>query len=150
MTAWIFPCVALALSAALAVPAGRLVARVMDRAPARHEAIFDTGPQDWKSYSLSLLAFNSLAFVAACVLLATQPILPLNPDGKKALAASTVFHTAISFVANNSQQHYAGETHLSHFSQSVVIVGATFLGGGVSLCSLMAGARGLRGDVDLG
>src|SRR5262245_16543647 len=109
MTAWIFPCVALTLSAALAVPAGLFVARVMDRPPAgRLEALFDTGSQDWKRYTLSLLAFNVLAFVVACVLLALQARLPLDPDHKGPLAASTVFHTAISFVANNSQQHYSG------------------------------------------
>src|SRR5262249_14859539 len=138
-----------AVSAALAVPAGLFMARVMDRPPGRLEALLDTGPQDWKRYALSLLAFNALAFVVACVLLALQPILPLNPEHKGALAPSTVFHTAISFVGNNSQQHYAGETHLSQFSQ-LVIVGSMFLGGGVSLCALIAVARGLRGDAHFG
>src|SRR5262249_43336918 len=59
-------------------------------------------------------------------------------------------HTVVSFVANNSQQHYAGEVHLSYFSQLTVIVGNMFLGGGVSLCAMVAVIRGLRGDTHLG
>jgi K+-transporting ATPase ATPase A chain len=150
MIAWIFPVAALATSAALAVPAGLFVARVMDRPPTRLEKVFDTGPQNWKQYALSLLTFNVVLIAAAFMLLAGQHRLPVNPAHKGELAPSTVFHTVISFVANNSQQHYAGEVHLSYFSQVVVITANAFLGGGVSLCALMAVARGFRGDSHLG
>jgi K+-transporting ATPase ATPase A chain len=150
MTAWIFPVAALALSAALAVPAGLFVARVMDRPPTRFERLFDTGPQNWKQYALSMLAFNVVMIVAAFALLALQHRLPFNPGRKGELAPSTIFHTVISFVANNSQQHYAGEVHLSYFSQIVVIVANMFLGGGVSLCALVAVVRGFRGDEHVG
>ena len=37
----------------------------------------------------------------------------LNPDGKKGLAPSTIFHTAASFLTNTNLQHYSGEVHLA-------------------------------------
>src|SRR5262249_40280970 len=79
-----------------------------------------------------------------------QPLLPLNPDRKGMLAPTTILHTTISFFTNNSLQHYAGEQHLSYFSQLAVIVGSMFAGGGVSMCALVAVMRGLRGDANLG
>jgi K+-transporting ATPase ATPase A chain len=153
---WLFPLLALALSTALALPAGLYMARVLDgdgRLPAwmrRLESPLDTGPQGWKQYAGSLLLFNVLLFAVSYLVLALQPVLPLNPDRRGMLAPSTIFHTVISFVTNNSQQHYAGEVHLSYFSQLTVIVGNMFLGGGVSLCALLAVIRGLRGDAHVG
>jgi K+-transporting ATPase ATPase A chain len=153
---WQFPLLVLALTVALSVPAGLWLARVMDdrdclpRWLRQVEKLFDTGPQTWRQYASALLLFNALLFALGYVVLALQPGLPLNPDRKGMLGPSTIFHTVLSFVTNNSQQHYAGEVHLSYFSQLGVIVGSMFLGGGVSLCALAAVVRGLRGDSSLG
>lgn len=136
---WLFPLVVLLITLCLSLPAGLYLAHVLDdraRLPAwlrRIEACFDTGPQTWKQYAADLLLFNVLLFAVSYIVLALQPVLPLNPDHKHMLAPSTIFHTVISFVTNNSQQHYAGEVHLSYFSQLTVIVGNMFFGGGVSL-----------------
>jgi K+-transporting ATPase ATPase A chain len=153
---WLFPLLVLAITVALSVPAGWWLAWIMDE-PARLpdwlrqvEKRFDTGPQTWQQYAAALLLFNALLFALGYVLLALQPLLPLNPDNKGMLAPSTIFHTVLSFVTNNSQQHYTGEVHLSYFSQLTVIVGNMFLGGGVSMCALVAVIRGLRGDPSLG
>jgi K+-transporting ATPase ATPase A chain len=156
MSLYLFPLLVVAVSVALSVPVGHYLAWVMDGrytapAPLRWiEARLDTGPQTWKGYTVALLAFNLVLIVVGYVVLALQPVLPLNPEGKGMLAHSTIFHTVLSFVTNNSQQHYAGEVHLSYFSQLTVIVGNMFLGGGVSLCALSAVVRGLRGDAHLG
>jgi K+-transporting ATPase ATPase A chain len=153
---WLFPLLVLVLTVLLSLPVGCYLAWIVDgryRPPGwlgRLEARLDTGPQDARQYTFALLLCNTLLFALGFVLLALQPVLPLNPDGKGMLAPSTIFHTVISFVANNSQQHYSGEQHLSYFSQLVVIVGNMFLGGGVSLCVLAAVVRGLRGDAHLG
>src|SRR5262245_34758634 len=156
MSVWLFPLLVVAATAGLSLPVGLYLAWVMDgryRPPAplrRLEELLDTGEQPWKQYAFALLLFNAVLFALSYVALALQPALPLNPAGKGMLAPSTVFHTAISFFANHSQQHYAGEVHLSPFSQLTVIAGNMFLGGGVSLCALVAVIRGLRGDPHLG
>src|SRR5262249_32475805 len=117
------------------------------------ERRLDTGPQGWKPYVISLLTFSTLSFGVGFVVLALQPCVlggPLNPDGKKMLAPTTIFHTAVSFFTNNSQQHCAGEQHLSYLSQLVAIVWNMFVSGGVGTCAFAAVVRGLRGDVHLG
>ena len=72
-------------------------------------------------------------FVFGYVVLALQPLLPLNPDGKM-LAPTTIFHTACSFLTNTNLQHYAGEQHLSYFSQVVVIGWYMFVSASVGFC----------------
>jgi K+-transporting ATPase ATPase A chain len=107
------------------------------------------GP-DWKQYTLSLMVFNTAMFVFGYVVLAPQPLLPLNPDGKTMLAPTTVFHTACSFLTNTHLQHYAGEQHLSYFSQVVVIGWYMFVSASVGFCALTAITRALRGDAHMG
>jgi K+-transporting ATPase ATPase A chain len=153
---WLFPLAVLGIAVALSLPAGRYLTWIMDgryRPPgwlAWLERRFDTGPQNVRQYLLALLVFNTLMFVVAFGVLALQPWLPLNPDNKGMLGPTTIFHTAISFFTNNSLQHYAGEQHLSYFSQLGAIVWSMFLSGGVGLCALAAIIRGLRGDLHLG
>jgi K+-transporting ATPase ATPase A chain len=156
MLAWLLPVLIVGTTVALSVPLGYYLAWLMDgryRPPAwlaRLERCVDTGPQRWRQYAAALLLFNTLMFAFSFVVLALQPKLPLNPDRHGMLAPGTIFHTVISFLTGNSQQHYAGEVHLSYFSQLAVIVWNMFLSGGVGLCALAAVTRGLRGDANLG
>jgi K+-transporting ATPase ATPase A chain len=155
---WFWPVAVLATAVVLSVPAGLCLARIFDgslRLPAwlrRIESCIDTGPQTWKQYVVALLLFNTATFIVAFAVLALQPLHPqfLNPDGKGLLAPTTIFHTTFSFVANNSQQHYAGEQHLSYASQLMAIVWTMFTGGGTGLCAFVAVVRGLRGDSHVG
>ncbi len=153
---WFLPLLIVGTSVALSVPVGVYLAWLLDghyRPPdwlRWIERRLDTGPQDWKQYAFSLLLFSTLCYIVAFVVLALQPWLPLNPDDKKMLGPSTIFHTAISFVTNNSQQHYAGEQHLSYLSQLVAIVWSMFVSGAMSACVLTAVIRGLRGDAHIG
>jgi K+-transporting ATPase ATPase A chain len=89
-------------------------------------------------------------FVAGFAFLALQPVLPLNPDARPALAPTTIFNTVISFQSNTSLQHYSGEQHLSYFSQLTAIMWNMFVSGATGLCALAAMVRGLRGDAHLG
>jgi K+-transporting ATPase ATPase A chain len=123
---WLLPLLIVGTTVALSVPVGFYLAWVADgryRPPTWLgwlEQRLDTGPQGWKQYTLSMLLFNTVMFVFGYVVLALQPVLPLNPDGKTMLAPTTIFHTACSFLTNTDLQHYAGEQHLSYFSQVVV------------------------------
>jgi K+-transporting ATPase ATPase A chain len=153
---WQFPLLVLATSLLISFPTGHWLARVFDgpaplSRPLRWlEARVDTGPQNARQYLIALLLFNTILFMTGFAALALQPLLPLNPDHKGMLGPTTILHTTISFFTNNSLQHYAGEQHLSYFSQLTAIVGNMFAGGAVSICGLLAVIRGLRGDAHLG
>ena len=136
----------------MSVPLGRSMARVLDRPAAgnRIERLLDTGPQDWKQYCFAMLGFNVLAFLVGFAVLALQPVLPLNPDGKGMLAPTTLFNTAASFLTNTNLQHYSGEVHLSYFSQLFFICWKQFVTPAIGLAALLAVIRGLRGDAHLG
>ena len=96
---WILPVLLLGTMAALAIPLGRYLALIMDgryHAPRWLQPIekrIDTGPQNWKQFTLSMLLFNVVIFVVGFALLALQPLLPLNPDGKGMLAPTMIFNT---------------------------------------------------------
>src|SRR5437588_1114464 len=153
---WTLPLLIVLTGVALSVPVGYYLAWIMDgryRAPAVlrwFEGRLDTGPQDWKQYTVALLLFNTLMFVFGFAVLALQPYLGLNPDEKKMLAPTTIFNTTVSFLTNTNLQHYAGEQHLSYFSQLAAILWNMFVSASVGLGALMAITRGLRGDRHMG
>jgi len=153
---WLLPLLIVGLTVALSIPVGRYLAWVVDgyyHAPRWLrwiEGRLDTGPQDWKQYTISLLLFNTVMFIFGFVVLAVQASAPLNPDDQKTLSPTTIFNTASSFVTNTNLQHYAGEQHLSYFSQMFVIIWLQFVSAAVGFCALAAVIRGLRGDANMG
>src|SRR5262249_17550783 len=96
------------------------------------------------------MLFNLMTFVVGFAILTLQAFLPLNPDEKGMLCPSTIFHTTISFMTNTNQQHYAGEVHLSYFSQLFFICWKQILSPVIGLAALVAIIRGLRGDKHMG
>jgi K+-transporting ATPase ATPase A chain len=153
---WLLPLLIVGTSVLLSIPVGLYLAWINDgryRAPGWlrwFENRLNTGPQSWKPYVLSLLLFNTVMFVFGFLVLAMQPELPLNPDGKKMLGPTTIFHSAISFLTNTNLQHYAGEQHFSYFSQIVFVLWNMFVSAGTGFCALAAITRGLRGDSHMG
>src|SRR6516165_9279592 len=94
---WLLPLLIVGTTVVLSIPVGLYLAWIADgryRAPrwlGWLEQRLDTGPQNWKQYSVSLLLFNSVMFVVTFLLLALQPLLPLNPDHKSMLGPTTIF-----------------------------------------------------------
>ena len=155
---WLLPLVILVTAVLLSVPVGRYLAWIMDgryHAPrwlGWFEQRLDTGPQNWKQYTVALLLFNTVMFLFGFAVLATQPWHPafLNPDGMKMLAPTTIFNTVTSFLTNTNLQDYSGEQHLSYFSQIVMILWNMFVSATVGFCALVAIIRALRGDTHMG
>jgi K+-transporting ATPase ATPase A chain len=106
--------------------------------------------QHWKAYSLSMLSFNLLMFVLVYLILTTQGMLPLNPDGKTAMQASLALHTAASFTSNTNLQHYAGEASLSYLSQLFGLMWLQFVSAATGIAVLTALCRALAGRQQLG
>ena len=121
----------------------------------------------WQRYAYSVLAFNVALFVISFVILLAQSHLPiLNPEGKGSLTSlgykdmagtehpgadtAVIFNTVCSFVTNTNLQHYAGEQHLSYFSQLGAIVWLQFVTPACGLAVMLAVVRGLRGQRELG
>jgi K+-transporting ATPase ATPase A chain len=153
---WFLPLLVYGATFVLAVPIGLYMARVFDgglRVPKWLrwiESRLDTGAQNWKQYALAFMVFNLLTFVVGFAILTLQPYLPLNPDGKKMLAPTTIFNTVCSFLTNTNLQDYSGEVHLSYFSQIFFICWKQALSPMIGMAALLAIIRGLRGDKHMG
>ncbi|WP_127079971.1 potassium-transporting ATPase subunit KdpA [Dulcicalothrix desertica] len=79
------------------------------------------------------------------ILLMSQRALPLNPNKFGAMRWDTALHTTISFLTNTDQQHYAGETTLSYFSQTAALTFLMFTSAATGLAVGIAFIRGLTG-----
>ncbi|WP_043307421.1 potassium-transporting ATPase subunit KdpA [Pseudomonas sp. ML96] len=99
--------------------------------------------QDWKTYTLALLAFTLASLVLLFAILLLQGLLPLNPQQLPGLEWTLAFNTAVSFVANTNWQAYSGEAALSYFSQMVGLTVQNFVSPAVGLAILVAFARGI-------
>jgi K+-transporting ATPase ATPase A chain len=114
------------------------------------EKRLDSGPQDWKHYTGSLLIFAIVMFIFGYLVLALQPYMPLNTDGKGMLFPTAIFNSVISFMTNTNLQHYSGDQHLSNFSQIFFCIWNMFVSAAVGFCALVAMIRAFRGSAKLG
>ena len=153
---WLLPLSLLVTATLLAIPHSRYAAWIMDgkfRAPGfLHwvEKRLDTGEQTWQQYTVALLVFNVILFVYGFVVLAVQPLAPLNPLGRGMLAPTTIFNSVVSFMTNTNLQHYSGDQHFSIFSQLFFCIPNFFLSASVGFCALTAIIRAFRGDKTVG
>ncbi len=153
---WSLPVLLLVVAILLSIPLSRYFAWIMEgrfkvpRFLAWIEARLDSGPQNWKQYAIALVVFNTALFIFGFLALCLQPIAPLNPLGRGILAPSTIFNTVVSFMTNTNLQHYAGDQHLSNFSQIFFILPNMFLSASVGFCALSAIIRAFRGQDTVG
>ena len=103
----------------------------------------DGREQDWKSYALSLLAFNGAGFGLLFLILMAQGLLPLNPQQLPGLSWQLAFNTAVSFMTNTNWQAYSGEASLSYFSQMVGLTTQNFVSAATGATVAVALFRGL-------
>src|ERR1017187_3891809 len=153
---WLLPIAILVVTTILAFPLSRYLTWIMNgkyKAPRFFhwfEARLDSGPQNWKQYTVSILLFNTVLFGFGFAILALQPWLPLNPDGKGMIAPTTIFHSVVSFMTNTDLQHYSGDQVFSNFSQIFFCLTNFFLSASIGFCGLTAIIRAFRGDSHVG
>ena len=119
-------------------PIERLVLRVT--------GIDTAAEQDWKRYSISLLASNVVMWLVTFAVVSLQAVLPLNPDGIANMEPTLAFNTISSFVTNTNLQHYSGETGLSYLSQMFVISFLQFVTAATGVAAAVATIRALAGN----
>ena len=103
----------------------------------------DAEGQDWKAYARSVIVFSLFSWLALYLILRTQSIQPLNPEGFHSGPWDLSFNTASSFVTNTNWQYYGGETTLSYFSQMAGLTVQNFVSAGVGIVVVIALIRGI-------
>jgi K+-transporting ATPase ATPase A chain len=153
---WLLPITVIVLPIILAIPLSTFMARIMDGhyqpwpVFGWFEKRLDSGHQNWKQYTVTLLFFNTVLFLFGYLVLSLQPWMPLNPRGLGMLSPSTIFNTVISFATNTDIQHYSGDQTFSNFSQIFFCIPMFFLSAAIGLCALTAIIRAFRSDSHLG
>ena len=116
-------------------PIERLLYRVFSLDPKKE--------QDWKQYTISLLAFSLIGLLFTYAILRLQHLLPLNPQGFGPVSPDLAFNTAVSFTTNTNWQNYGGESTLSYFSQMVGLVFHNFVSAATGIAIAAALVRGI-------
>jgi K+-transporting ATPase ATPase A chain len=153
---WFLPLALLITATGIAFPLSRYLAWIMEGKYQTlpilgwFEKTVNTGPQNWKQYTGSLLIFNTVLFIFGYLVLTLQPWMPLNPDSKTLLGPSAIFNSVASFMTNTDLQHYSGDQHLSNFSQIFFCITHFFISAAIGLSALTAIIRALRSDSSLG
>src|SRR5262245_33164258 len=143
--------------ALLAKPLGWFMARVYEGKPCgldrplgwlerglyRLSGIDPTREMSWKTYTVAVLTFNLVGFVAVYAILRLQALLPLNPQTFPANSPDLAFDTAASFATNTNWQSYGGETTLSYLSQMLALAVQNFVSAASGMAVLVALIRGL-------
>lgn len=101
----------------------------------------DSG-QDWKSYALALIVFNTVGALFVYGVQRVQLWLPLNPQGLGNVSPDSAFNTAVSFVANTNWQGYSGEQTMSYGTQMLALTGQNFFSAATGMAVAYALVRG--------
>ena len=133
----------------LSYPLGRYIAKVykgektwsdfmapIERWIYKFSGINPEEEMNWKQFLKALLVVNLFWFFWGMILLVSQGILPLNPDGNPGQSPDLAFNTCISFMVNCNLQHYSGETGLSYFTQLFVIMLFQFITAACGMAAL--------------
>lgn len=120
-------------------PGLKLVERLMYRVL----SVNPKAEQDWKQYTLSILAFSLVGLLFTYTILRFQHLLPLNPQKFGPVSPDLAFNTAVSFTTNTNWQNYGGESTLSYFSQMVGLVFHNFVSAAVGIAIAAALVRGI-------
>lgn len=116
-------------------PIERVLYRLLGVDPAKE--------QDWKQYTVSMLAFSLVGLLFTYAVLRLQHLLPLNPQGFGPVNPDLAFNTAASFATNTNWQNYGGESTLSYFSQMVGLAFHNFVSAATGIAIAAALVRGI-------
>jgi K+-transporting ATPase ATPase A chain len=145
-----------AIVAAAAMPLGIYMARVftgertflspiltpIERFLYRLSGVNENREQNWVTYTVAMLLFNLVCFVALYALLRLQSFLPLNPQHMAAVPGDLALNTAISFATNTNWQNYGGETTLSYLVQMAGLTVHNFISAATGIAIVIALIRG--------
>ncbi len=150
--------ITLALLAALVIPTGKYIYKVITQEKSFIDPVFDkidgfifklTGVKrsemNWKQYAVSLIVTNLVMALLVYLLFRIQGHLGLNPNENGNMEQSLAFNTAISFITNTNLQHYSGEWGLSYLSQSAAITFLMFTSAATGFAAAAAFIRGITG-----
>ncbi|HEX9044191.1 MAG TPA: potassium-transporting ATPase subunit KdpA [Candidatus Limnocylindrales bacterium] len=119
------------------------VVRPLERAVYRICGIDETAEQDWKAYTLAVLAMAVVAIAAGYAMLRLQAVLPLNQGGIAAQSPDLAFNTSVSFETNTNWQNYAGESGATYLTQAAMLTVRNFTSAATGLAVAIALFRGL-------
>ncbi|HWY76827.1 MAG TPA: potassium-transporting ATPase subunit KdpA, partial [Verrucomicrobiae bacterium] len=157
---WLQLCLYTALVALITKPMGLYLMRVLD---AKGKTWLDTAvkpierltyrvmgvrpdvEQDWKQYTLAMLAFSLISCLFTYAILRLQQWHPhwLNPQGFGPNSPDLAFNTATSFTTNTNWQSYTGESTMSYLSQMVALVIHNFGSAATGIALAAALVRGI-------
>ena len=154
--AWITLFLFMGVLTLMALPVGRLLARIgkpaaavpsgpvcaLERAIYRLAGVDPSEQMGWKRYLLSLLGFNIVGILVVFLLQKAQQWLPLNPQGFGAIGNDSALNTAVSFVTNTNWQGYGGETTMSYLVQMLGLSVQNFLSAATGIAVVYALIRG--------
>ncbi|MFF8945908.1 potassium-transporting ATPase subunit KdpA [Streptomyces sp. NPDC014864] len=95
----------------------------------------------WPAYLRGVLAFSAVSVLFLYLLQRVQDELPLSL-GFKPISPDQAFNTAASFVSNTNWQSYAGETAMSHLTQTMGLAVQNFVSAAVGIAVAVALVRG--------
>ena len=98
--------------------------------------------QRWTQYAASLLAFSFVSFLLTYLVGRLQAVLPLNPEGAKALAPDLAFNAGVSFMTNTNWQSYVPETTVSYLMQMAALATHNFFSAAAGIAVAIALVRG--------
>ena len=84
------------------------ILRPVERFVYRVCGIDETREQDWKGYTISVLAMAFVAIIAGYVVFRLQDVLPFNQGGIQPMSPDLAFNTSVSFETNTNWQNYSG------------------------------------------
>ncbi len=119
------------------------IIRPVERFVYRICGVDETAEQDWKGYTVSVLAMAFVAIVAGYVVFRLQDILPFNQGGIPSMSPDLAFNTSVSFETNTNWQNYSGETGATYLTQAAVLAVRNFTSAATGLAVAIALIRGL-------
>jgi K+-transporting ATPase ATPase A chain len=119
------------------------ILRPVERLVYRVSGIDEAAEQDWKAYTVSVLAMALVAIVAGYVVLRLQDVLPFNQGGIAPMSPDLAFNTSVSFETNTNWQNYSGETGATYLTQAAMLAVRNFTSAATGLAVAIALIRGL-------